>query len=66
MCGCVWVWVGGVRRSGYLIQLLSSTAIFSFLLSCGDILTPDLISRLMLPLDSALAMLSKYTHNKPH
>ena len=42
--------------------MCSPPAICSFLMSCSDMLTADITTRLMLPLDSALAMLSKYSH----
>ena len=35
-------------------------AIGSFIKFCGDLLTPELSRRLMLPLDSALAQISGY------
>jgi len=35
-------------------------AIGSFIKFCGDLLTPELTRRLMLPLDSALAQISGY------
>ena len=36
------------------------TAIASFLKFCSDLISPEVTRRLMLPLDSALAMLSGY------
>ena len=35
-----------------------SAAIVSFLRFCGDLVTPEVAKRLLLPLESALAMLS--------
>lgn len=42
-----------VRYSTYFV------GIASFVRFCSDLLTPELTRRLMLPLDSALAMLSR-------
>ncbi len=41
------------------MHILVSVGIASFMRFCSDLLTPELTRRLMLPLDSALAMLSR-------
>ena len=52
----IWVQTLGSVRSPRTYVCIAG--ICSFVRFCGDLLTPELTRRLMLPLDSALAMLS--------